>query len=394
MRYFHRLAVLCATGLLLAVSVWAAPVHAVAGGVHPDTAACHGKWQVFASPNRGSQGSTLSATDAVATGDVWAVGNSFTGAVYRTLAEHWDGVSWTISPTRNVGLLTNSLNALAAVATDDVWAVGFYADGTTFRTLAEHWNGSRWTVVPTPNDGTGQNVLESVSAVTPSDVWAVGFRQAAPGSPRVTLIEHWNGASWSVVPSPNVGSDENFLWSVSARTTSDVWAFGSYSVPWFQTLVEHWNGASWSVVPSPNLDGGSNVLYAGVASTPSRVMAVGTWLDGDKTASLGEQWNGSSFSVVPSESPAAEQNFLVGAAGATRNDLWAVGWRVDVPFTASQTLSQHWNGTAWAVVKTPNAGTGSNALAGVTVVPGDDTVWAVGHSEAGPVDQTLVMSRC
>src|SRR5215467_9326066 len=61
----------------------------------------------------------------------------------------------------------------------------------------------------------------------------------------------------SFVPSPNAGSGANALFGVSAIASNDVWAVGEFSsVSAGQTLVEHWNGVSWSVVasPSPALD--------------------------------------------------------------------------------------------------------------------------------------------
>ena len=59
-----------------------------------------------------------------------------------------------------------------------------------------------------------------------------------------TLVEHWNGSAWSVVPSPNVGgSYDNALYGVAAVSANDVWAVGHDGDPITgQTLVEHWNG--------------------------------------------------------------------------------------------------------------------------------------------------------
>jgi len=53
-----------------------------------------------------------------------------------------------------------------------------------------------WNVVPSPNVGTGRNQLNGVAVISANDVWAVGS-----GTGEKTLIEHWDGASWNVVPS-------------------------------------------------------------------------------------------------------------------------------------------------------------------------------------------------
>jgi hypothetical protein len=60
------------------------------------------------------------------------------------------------------------------------------------------WNGSSWSIVPSPNVGTHDNLL-AVAAVSGASAWAVG----AGGSPGRTLIERWNGTAWKIQASPN-----------------------------------------------------------------------------------------------------------------------------------------------------------------------------------------------
>ena len=61
-------------------------------------------------------------------------------------------------------------------------------------------------------------------------MWAVGYTITTDGTnqPDRTLIEHWNGSTWSVVASPNVGGNDNLLNGVAAA--GDVWAVGSSDV--------------------------------------------------------------------------------------------------------------------------------------------------------------------
>src|SRR4051812_41226283 len=49
-----------------------------------------------------------------------------------------------------------------------------------------------WSLVSSPNPGTSSNVLNDVEVVKANDVWAVGGQQGH------TLVEHWDGTSWSV----------------------------------------------------------------------------------------------------------------------------------------------------------------------------------------------------
>ena len=63
------------------------------------------------------------------------------------------------------------------------------------RTLAEAWNGSSWSILWTPNVASqGQNVLSGVSCVSQSSCVAVGesYDNNLPGSGD-PLVEAWNG---------------------------------------------------------------------------------------------------------------------------------------------------------------------------------------------------------
>jgi hypothetical protein len=68
----------------------------------------------------------------------------------------------------------------------------------------------------------------------------------------------------------------------------------------------------------------------------------------------------------------------VGASSPT--DAWAVG-SDEIPGTATfQTLTEHWDCTAWSVVPSPNAGSTTTRLSGVATTPGAAIVQAVGTS--------------
>src|SRR5438067_982720 len=83
----------------------------------------------------------------------------------------------------------------AAVAAHAVWAVGdYYSSSGSVQTLVEHWNGSTWSTVPSPNPGMGYNYLSGVGAVSAHDVWAVGNYAAGSSGADQTLAEHWNGS--------------------------------------------------------------------------------------------------------------------------------------------------------------------------------------------------------
>jgi hypothetical protein len=97
------------------------------------------------------------------------------------LIEHWDGHVWSIVPSARPSvndLVVATLYGVASTSATDVWAVGEYSTGAANSafTLIEHWNGVRWSIVPDPATH-GQAVLWQVSAVSSKDAWAVGGTQ-------------------------------------------------------------------------------------------------------------------------------------------------------------------------------------------------------------------------
>src|SRR5207249_6391858 len=155
-------------------------------------------------------------------------------------------------------------------------------------TFAAHWNGAAWSFVTSPNTSTTQpNRLDGVTCSSASDCWAVGgYWDDANVSH--TLTEHWNGTAWSIVTSPNTSvTESNRLFGVTCNSASDCWAVGNtfFTNPGgdsvIQTLVEHWNGAAWSIVTSPNHTTPTpyDSLYGVTCTSASDCWAVGDYFD-------------------------------------------------------------------------------------------------------------------
>jgi hypothetical protein len=115
------------------------------------------------------------------------------------------------------------LYSVGAISSTDIWAVGGYDT----QTLVEHWDGIAWSVVPSPNIG-DMSLLRSVAAVATDDVWAVGYYYI--GSTTRTLTEHWDGSQWHIVSSLSPGAYTNMRWDVTAVATNDVWAVGFHTL--------------------------------------------------------------------------------------------------------------------------------------------------------------------
>ena len=178
---------------------------------------------------------------ALGAGDVWVSG--YAAAQTDNVIMHWDGQAW--SKTVAAGYI----ESLDAVSPNDVWAAGMNL--STRRSVIEHWDGEMWTVVPSPNPGgVYQTILNSISGVSPDDVWAVGDAVWRNADGSDTVIEHWDGQEWSIVPGPSPGSQWNFLDDVSADSATDAWASGTFSSAQgrdpTKILLLHWDGTSWT----------------------------------------------------------------------------------------------------------------------------------------------------
>jgi hypothetical protein len=88
------------------------------------------------------------------------------------------------------------------------------------------------------------------------------------------------------VPSPNVGPhsqyQSNQLYGITAVSSTDIWAFGSFFPPDGSgqqfTLLLHWDGANWTIQPSPNPGDPNfraNILFGGTVIPQGEIWIVG-----------------------------------------------------------------------------------------------------------------------
>ena len=242
-------------------------------------------WSISPPPS-GTEGEILQSITAISASDIWV------GGCIPAFLEHFDGSQWTYFALQDLSAVNEScITGISVISPSDVWAVGWSSPrGGSYVTVTEHWDGTSWTFVPSPNVGTGDNQLNGVVALADDNVWAAGFSTAAPdgSAANQTLIEHWDGTSWTVVPSPNVAYGgqvrDNLLQGIVAVSSSDLWAFGYYEAnPSGESgdifsLAMQWNGTSWSVVPTPNPTEESMIndpLYAGILTGPKSLWLVG-----------------------------------------------------------------------------------------------------------------------
>ena len=285
------------------------------------------------------------------------------------------------------------LSSASFVSADESWAVG--NAGTALspnRTLVERFDGASWSVVPSPDQGTGNNALNGVSMI-PGAGWAVGYAQSGTYQP---LALQWDGTQWSLdSPAPFTG---NALFTgVDTLADGSAWAAGFQTAAdgTRRTLIEQESGGAWAPVTTPN-DGTAttdNSLTA-IAGT----QATGLWAVGWRESPTGLQplvlrydttqpsaaWvSVSDAGGVPA--PGMIDTVLTGVDVQSASDVWAVGYYFDG--SVNRPLALHWDGSTWSNSPVPGAGMLRKVR---EVAPGN--VWAAGtyYNASAQTYQTLV----
>jgi len=196
-------------------------------------------------------------------------------------SEYWFALPSPNLASSNGGATENELQSVSCTSPTFCMAVGYYYDDApnvdAWQTLVESWNGIAWSIVASPNNSPfgspsginadyTDNYLWGVSCASTTMCVAVGDDVYSNLGITVyaTLIESWNGTTWTLVPSPNTDtSTPELLSGVSCVSTTSCVAVGSYSnygqLP--QTLIDSLSAATgWIIVPSPNKTSTNNAM--------------------------------------------------------------------------------------------------------------------------------------
>lgn len=392
------------TGAVAAVLTAVLGTAAVAG-----TAA--GPWAVVLTPNPVNTGGTSNvdfyAASASGPADAWGVGVSQgRHAYYLPLAERWDGTAWTAIRVPAPAHRQSYLQGVVDLSASDAWAVGLSnplsSTNEDAETLIEHWNGTAWAIVPSPDPvrpgSSSGDMLTAVAAFSPHDVWAVGWVD----SPRAinTLVEHWDGTSWTAQVLAAPGSDAVIANAVTVVSPDDVWAVGQ-SATGSNDASLHFDGTRWTFVstPSPYQDAATREFVTGV----SAVRAGDVWASGYADTNRGAKdlkpymlhWTGRAWHVVIVPDPNPYGSILLGTLALSAADVWTVG-HTQTRSGSFSSLTEQFNGTSWSVVPSPSPGNLSGShldtLFGLAS-GGDGIVWALGEqAHARPCcSQTLAL---
>jgi hypothetical protein len=286
------------------------------------------------------------------------------------LAEVWTGGSWTVTPAVSIGSYGSYLSGVSCTGPDWCTAVGAintsYSDYVplvgqwdgTFCTAVgwggrqafiATWDGTAWsgsTLAVADNTST----LGSVSCSSVSDCLATGWQQPCiPGMGCLTavpLITTWDGAAWSLPPTPNGNGASVGTVSCPSGTTDCVAAGASNDATsgLTDTVTETWDGSNWSVVPGPTIGPAGGTLAGLSCTAATSCLAVGNSSNVSPTvqaAPVATTWDGSSATLETPADPSATFAELLDTSCTSSTECTTVG--VEYGGTVPHTLVETWD---------------------------------------------------
>jgi hypothetical protein len=252
------------------------------------------------------------------------------------------------------------IEAIDGRSSDDVWAVGFTSDSDGYYSLVRHWDGTTWTTIPSPDFEPYQTFLYGVAELSPTDVWAVG---TTGSSSEDTVLIHWDGSAWTRFTSPNPYFMNSFS-QINVVSADDIYVFGG--------------GCPQGGAP---------------AETPSGLREMATRADQRTSTGCGPvnvHWNGKKWA---NSSPALDP---VEEVAGTSDDLWGVGFtqlKTGRP-ASSRAVIKHFDGTRWRAVLCPDICVKGAKLLSVDAFDPSD-VWASGLAVApgAPDDSRAIIAH-
>lgn len=357
------------------------------------------KWALQKPLNPGSGDRLLFdvACDQTATGDCTAVGRYTVAGAATPLVQRFTEGSWELQTAAEpAGVTQSAFDGVACPSASSCIAVGAYETASPgLLTLAEHWNGSSWSVGSTPNPkGSTANFLVGIGCSSTNACTAVGYTVVS--GVRKPIAERWNGSTWTLeeaVPVPE-GATSSELYAVDCSSATFCMAVGFFTNGSGKTrgFTAVWEGASWSlkgiVEPAETVE--SSLHDVSCVGSPAVCTAVGAWQPGPSSQyNLVERWKEGSWTLQASPSN-GQASVLQSVWCRTSASCTAVGdFRTTVE-SPIETLALNWTGTEWLIEPTPNPpGTTFGVLVGVSCQAPTDTCRAVGWYDDSGTYKTL-----
>jgi hypothetical protein len=251
----------------------------------------------------------LTAVSCTSSTACTAVGNWDNVAGPSALVERWDGTIWMIQPTPSVSAPGEYMFGISCTSTAHCMSAGdtLTVGTSVYSSLAESWDGASWSIGPTINPRHATDTeLHAVSCTSSTACVAVGSYDIAFETD-LTLAERWDGLRWSIEPTPKP-AHPNYSQLDGVSCTSRSWCaavgFDSRRFGAQEPLVELWDGGKWSIQPTPSLTHVLNAAINGVSCVSRKVCtAVGSYLTRRGNHPLAEATSSLGRSRTPTSRP-------------------------------------------------------------------------------------------
>jgi hypothetical protein len=323
-------------------------------------------------PNLGTVGTTelngiscLSSSECLAVGMVVPNNNSLPD---YGLSEVWNGSSWTEQPSpdlSNVALTGGPDLTGASCARSICVAVGYYSSaGNNPVTVAESWNGSSWTLMQSPNvTGAANTDLNAVSCSSAHFCMAVGDDVTSvddyDDETTNAFAEIWNGTSWAPAEPINPTGESNTFTSVSCPSSTFCVAVGTDEGQSLYPLLETWDGSTWMQIQAPlpqDIEFGNEALAAVSCSSGTSCTVVGSYESSTYNTQIpvSDVWDGTTWAVVPMVTPDPDQVYVnmesISCFGAMQ--CMAVGVTHSAP---DSSVVEEESATGWTLASLPSS---------------------------------------
>ena len=192
-----------------------------------------------------------------------------------------------------------------------------------------------------------RNVHKCIALMLSFSLWGVSMSAAPAKAPRITHVSTTAETSTSA----------EVIWNTSSASDSLLQYSTSNPVPAQAPQVYSGNPVTTHEIPLTGLAPGTTYFYR-VTSCSKRgcSIATGSFETFPSCPDVVPGVSGSWQQVSSPNISATNNNQLLSVDAVSENDIWAVGWAQDPlgPQYAKRTLIQHFNGSTWDIVQSPN----------------------------------------
>lgn len=294
--------------------------------------------------------------------------------------------NWTVVPPATLGEGSDCFSGLDGTSPNDVWAVGTWQNPYVYRSLIQHFDGTSWTKLPTPDTGNSE-ALRDVLAISAQSAIAVGY-YIPSGFTGQPMVMEWNGSAWTLVAAPVFEGGGDFS-AIDRSPAGTVWVSGYlYGTAFLARKSE----GGWDIAYAPHVGGERNNFHDLDARSDTEIWAVGTWSQkqGQRMLLIQRYDGNGNWTSFDIPSPGAIDQFKAVRAFAT-TDVWAIGYYYDRTLYLNQPMIMHYDGVSWTRAQVPAYPGGSVRLESVTATAPDDIYAAGVYAPTGGIQGPFLL---